>query len=617
MLCQSCFSNSRNNDSKNLKEILTNINNLEFDLAKNNSNNLVDVSLKFITKNFINIIADNGQSKLEILLNSNYEMVQAVSLIEKSINHLSNGYILLLYKNERVKSYKSFLNGYKLALKTKSTPLIKLSLISLLKFYRKGTLQNDNNYYKYLIDYRVLCETKADFLHYYSNQFNLISQTEIYNEKTSKNDSIYKVIFSSYDLVAKKMHNKNKLLVIYNNDKGNYLIREAPATAKKFYSKVIHLSDTTSFFKPYIYYAYSNLSRVSSLLNKPRNGLNYLKKAKKYRNINDSIKNNLALNIYRANHYEKLKKFDSAYYYIKEARILGYKYNFQKHNTEISKIKVELDTEKKERDNLKLKNILIIFSLLTISGSIIGYLMLKNSRKKQLLAEQQKELATQKNLTLLKEQELITINAMVDGQEKERTRIAEDLHDNLGSVLATLKLHFENLKFNKDKKKLDQEALFNKTENLIDEAYLKVRRIAHAKNAGVIASQGLLASIQVMAKKISAADNISIEVVHYGLEKRLENSLEIGVFRIVQELITNTMKHANARNATINLSLYDNALTIIVEDNGLGFDIEKVDLTKSMGLHSIQTRIAHLNGTLVIDSTVNKGTSIILNIPVS
>lgn len=324
----------------------------------------------------------------------------------------------------------------------------------------------------------------------------------------------------------------------------------------------------------------------------------------------------------------KTNNIDSAYYHLKLSKAYKDTVANQTIVASINRNKIATESEKKDKEIVLQKQKILTeqrnkkyllsgATLFILFGGTVGFLSLKNSRKKQLLAEQQKELATQKNLTLLKEQELTIINAMVDGQEKERTRIAEDLHDNLGSVLATLKLHFENLKFNKDKKKLDQEALFNKTENLIDEAYLKVRRIAHAKNAGVIASQGLLASIQVMAEKISAADNILIEVVHYGLEKRLENSLEIGVFRIVQELITNTMKHANATNATINLSLYDNALTIIVEDNGLGFDIEKVDLTKSMGLHSIQTRIKHLKGSLVIDSTVNKGTSIILNIPIA
>ncbi|MBL4604559.1 MAG: hypothetical protein JKY02_02520, partial [Flavobacteriaceae bacterium] len=132
---------------------------------------------------------------------------------------------------------------------------------------------------------------------------------------------------------------------------------------------------------------------------------------------------------------------------------------------------------------------------------IIGYTLYQGSNKKRLLALQEKELETQKNLTLIKEQEITSINAMVEGQEKERKRVAEDLHDNLGSVIATLKLHFENLRINREKKKVDQEALFDKTEGLIDEAYLKVRSIAHAKNAGVIANQGLLVAIQQMAEK--------------------------------------------------------------------------------------------------------------------
>jgi signal transduction histidine kinase len=313
-----------------------------------------------------------------------------------------------------------------------------------------------------------------------------------------------------------------------------------------------------------------------------------------------------------------LEKYDSLNNVIKNKSLIETveeietKYQSEKKDKEIVLQKQKILTEQQEK-----KYLIFGVSLFVVFGGTIGFLTLKNSRKKQLLAEQQKELETQKNLTLLKEQELTTINAMIDGQEKERVRIAEDLHDNLGSVLATLKLHFENLKFNKDQKKLDQETLFNKTESLIDEAYLKVRRIAHAKNAGVIASQGLLTSIQMMAEKISSADNISIEVVHFGLDKRLENSLEIGVFRIIQELITNTIKHANASNATINLSLYDNTLTIIVEDNGKGFDMEKTNLTKSMGLNSIQTRITHLKGTLEIDSTIDKGTSIILQIPIT
>jgi hypothetical protein len=120
----------------------------------------------------------------------------------------------------------------------------------------------------------------------------------------------------------------------------------------------------------------------------------------------------------------------------------------------------------------------------------------------------------------------------------------------------------------------------------------------------------------MMAEKISSADKIQIEVIDFGLNKRLENNLEISVFRIVQELITNTIKHAEAQNTTINISQFENILNIIIEDDGKGFDINKIDLKDGMGIQSIKTRIQHLKGTFEVDSTLNKGTSIIINIPV-
>lgn len=321
--------------------------------------------------------------------------------------------------------------------------------------------------------------------------------------------------------------------------------------------------------------------------------------------------------------YSKIGQTDSAYFYLLKKNYYDSLVDNQNISKAISSINIKYQTEKKEKDILQLKakrkqdRTLILSTILFILfGSTVSYLMLKNSKRKQLLAEQEKLLETQKNLTLLKEQEITTINAMVAGQEKERKRVAEDLHDNLGSVLATLKLHFENLKINREKKKIDQETLFDKTENLIDEAYLKVRSIAHAKNAGVIAHKGLLVAVQMMAEKISSANKTTIEVVHFGLEKPIENSLEIAVFRIIQELTTNIIKHAHATKATINMSQYENTLNIIVEDNGKGFDKNTIEYHDGLGLGSIKTRIKHFKGTFSIDATPGKGTTILFNIPI-
>nr|WP_256259885.1 sensor histidine kinase [Winogradskyella luteola] len=199
---------------------------------------------------------------------------------------------------------------------------------------------------------------------------------------------------------------------------------------------------------------------------------------------------------------------------------------------------------------------------------------------------------------------------MIEGQEKERQRIANDLHDDLGGLMATVKLHFNALK---DK---DSPELYEKTNNLIEEAYQKVRSVAHAKNSGVIAKQGLLKAVRHMAEKISASNEIQIDVLDHGLDNRLENSLELTSFRIIQELITNVIKHAEASEATIHLTNHEDSINIMVEDNGKGFNPSQVTKTKKgMGISSIDKRVEHLDGKLTIESEKNKGTTVIIDIP--
>ena len=340
----------------------------------------------------------------------------------------------------------------------------------------------------------------------------------------------------------------------------------------------------------------------------------------------------LELKLYKelAENNNKLKRYKKANYFLDKYIKLNDSIKNQKQFEALEDIETKYETAKKEKENLQLKqdnlvseqkrkqnrNLLYGSLVLLSLGGVIGYQSLKNSRRKRLLSEQQEELEKQKNITLIKEQEITTINAMIDGQEKERIRIAEDLHDNIGSVLATLKLHFENLKLNREKKHFNQEELYEKTEGLIDETYKKVRSIAHAKNAGVIANKGLLVAVKIIAEKISSANKTQIEVIDFGLHNRLENTLEITVFRIIQELLTNIIKHSQADNATVNISQFKNTLQIIIEDDGVGFDYKMTPLKSGMGLSSIKTRIEHLKGTFSIDATINKGTNIIISIPI-
>lgn len=267
-----------------------------------------------------------------------------------------------------------------------------------------------------------------------------------------------------------------------------------------------------------------------------------------------------------------------------------------------------------EKENKQKENIVLGLAGGIFGVSLIGFLLFKNTKRKQRIAEQQSEIEIQKTEKLLKEQEITSINAMIDGQEKERNRLASDLHDSVGATLAAAKLQFEHLSKITQPQEQTQ-LLFSKTGQLLEDAYKEVRSMAHVKNSGVIAKNGLLPAVKKLSRNVSTNDGLVVEVQDFGLENRLEGSLEITIFRIIQELITNIVKHAKATEAGINITQHDDTLSIIIEDNGKGFYFSKYIDKDGMGLSSIDRRVEHLEGTLEIDSSPGKGTTILIDIP--
>jgi hypothetical protein len=205
---------------------------------------------------------------------------------------------------------------------------------------------------------------------------------------------------------------------------------------------------------------------------------------------------------------------------------------------------------------------------------------------------------------------------MLESQETERQRIANELHDNLGSMLATLKLNFENLRQKKQELATEESNLYDKTDALIEEAYQEIRNISHLKNLGVIGNEGLVIAVKKMAEKMSVIKKLKINVIPYGLSERLENTLEVTVYRIVQELATNIIKHSKATDVNIYLTQHSNQnLNIIIEDNGVGFNPKDKAKSEGIGLKNIERKVEQMNGTFTIDSIISKGTTIIIDIP--
>jgi len=175
-------------------------------------------------------------------------------------------------------------------------------------------------------------------------------------------------------------------------------------------------------------------------------------------------------------------------------------------------------------------------------------------------------------------------------------------------------MHVDNLQRNLDRVENPRD-LLQKTNLLIDEAYTQVRQISHERNAGVLAQDGLLPTLKKLAKTVSTANGVVVHVQDFGLDKRLSNEIEITIFRIIQELITNVVKHAQAKEATISLTQHDNELSIIVEDDGVGFKPGKLIEKNGMGLGSIERRVEHLDGSMQVDSSPKNGTTILIDIP--
>ncbi len=317
--------------------------------------------------------------------------------------------------------------------------------------------------------------------------------------------------------------------------------------------------------------------------------------------------------------YELNKDYENALRY----RKLENSYRDSINQVDQDKVLLDLNTkyqvEKKENENLRLKQrqtILWILSGVLLLLLLLAYLAYRNAKNRRKLMAKNHEIEKEKLEKQLKDQQLSGLDAMIEGQEKERQRIADDLHDNLGSLLATIKLHFQNLKVRKDRLKEEEDRLMKQTDDLLSEAYQEVRKIAHVKNAGMKGQEGLLPAIKNFASKVSASSKIIIEVEDHGMDERMENSFEIMVFRIVQELITNVIKHAGASKVIIYLTHHGDSLNVMVEDDGKGFEPEQIKPKEGMGIHSIQRRVELHDGTVDIESVPGKGTTVIINIPV-
>jgi two-component system, NarL family, sensor kinase len=258
--------------------------------------------------------------------------------------------------------------------------------------------------------------------------------------------------------------------------------------------------------------------------------------------------------------------------------------------------------------------------LLIVALGLLLFLFILAVRFYQLKIEAHKLRASQERF--IKEQNLkeveaqnkiLQMNAVLQGQEAERIRIAKDLHDGLGALLSTVKLHFASVQ--KEIKALAELNVYQKANDLLDNACTEVRRIAHNMMPDALAKLGLIQALEDLVEGLRLkGQKVLLETIN--LDQPLTDEIELMVYRIIQELTSNITRHADAGKVLVQLSLHDHQLYITVEDDGRGFDVDAV--SEGIGLKNLRSRVAYLGGTIEMDSRKNIGTttSIVIPLPV-
>lgn len=230
-------------------------------------------------------------------------------------------------------------------------------------------------------------------------------------------------------------------------------------------------------------------------------------------------------------------------------------------------------------------------------------------RNKQKLHEQ-------KITKLETQQQLTATEAVLKGEEQERTRLARDLHDGLGGMLSGIKFSFNTMKGNLVMTP-DNTQSFERSMDMLDSSIKEMRRVAHNMMPEALVKFGLDTALKDFCNEIQQSGALYISYQSIGLENMvIKQTAEITIYRIVQELVNNIMKHAAAKNAIVQVTKTSGQLAVTVEDDGRGFDTNILNKVKGIGWSSIQNRVEFLKGTLDVISEKEKGTSVHIEINV-
>jgi two-component system, NarL family, sensor kinase len=292
-------------------------------------------------------------------------------------------------------------------------------------------------------------------------------------------------------------------------------------------------------------------------------------------------------------------------YELSEERELVMRKGFAKDlEKEISALEVKYQTAqlKQEKEFAELQSqkqkqisLLSIAGLLLITG---GGIFIWGQRKKS------------KHLTELANAEKIRFKDVIEAEEKERSRIAQELHDGLGQLLSTARLNVAVLE---DSVPKEEKSNLDRSLKIIDDACVEVRNISHNMMPSALIRLGLIPAINELVTNVNSAKGINIDFAS-NVETSLGRSLDITIYRVVQEILNNMIRHARASHIIMKIEKSGDDLKISMQDDGAGFNTEELKNSKGIGWKNIFSRVSMLDGDIKLESEPEKGTMVFIHL---
>lgn len=318
-----------------------------------------------------------------------------------------------------------------------------------------------------------------------------------------------------------------------------------------------------------------------------------------------------------ADAYSKLGDYKNAFFSQERHMIFKDSILNAENQESINELIAEYESEKKEQQIAlqqaeiaeqlaqNQRNVVIILALIFVVALLVvlAILIRSRSRKKQALLLQQAE-------TLLREAQ---IEAAISSQEKERARFAQDLHDGFGQMISILNLNLKSLAT----ENADRHQVFEQSATVLEEMYQELKGICFNLMPQTLIKSGISAAISEFASRVNQTGKLMVETDFFGLDERLTDVQEISLYRITQEWINNIIKYSDADRVSVQITKDEEELTLLIEDNGSGFDAALLTRGKGNGWRNMSARANLMKGELELDTQLGiKGSTLIVNAPV-